>query len=225
MNGQPAVGDVGLADPGAADGHSPSPHPELHVVARQVLDGEPVADVLGQGLARDDVVEEDSLDGLGVRSRRQAADEGGEGAVGGGEDGEIGAAARVQGRDEARALNEGEQRVEFQTPESILEAAHAPAPPLLTSAATSVVPVSVPVAVAARAPLAVAAPAAGPGSGHGNDAEEEDCHLELHGCEVERSSELKVAISSELKFASSSEFRLGLGNQEGQSHGFYTCQL
>ena len=81
MDSQPQNGDVGLGDPGASDCDA-SAHSEGHVIARQILDSETVGYVSSHSLTRDDVVEEDSLDGLGVRSRRQAADEGGEGAVG-----------------------------------------------------------------------------------------------------------------------------------------------
>ena len=100
----------GQVDPGAPYRHEAALRPEGHVVARQVLDGEAVADVGGLGLAADDVVEEDGLDGGVVGRRGEAANEAGEGGVGGREDGQVRAAA--EGAHQVGPLHQREERVQ-----------------------------------------------------------------------------------------------------------------
>merc|ERR1719322_1706032 len=155
----------GQVDPGAPYRHTTVFSPEGHVVARQVLDGEAVADVGGLGLAADDVVEEDGLDGGVVGRRGEAADEAGQGGVGGREDRQVRVAA--EGADEVCPLHQREERVQPLAAEAGREGGGPTAAAAVAAAAPAA---AVAVAVAARAPLAVAAPAAvaaGPGGGQG----------------------------------------------------------
>merc|ERR1719322_123099 len=122
------------------------------------------------------MVQEDLLDGGSVGGTGEALDKPVEGSVSGGKEGQ--GRVTTESIDETRALDEGEQGVESEVLEAIRKVAGTSGPPL-NSCLLSVV-----VAVATSgAPLAVAASAAGPGRHHG-DADKEDGHLELHGCEV-----------------------------------------
>ena len=122
MYSEPQDGDVRpcKVDSGTSDRHAAT-CPEGHVIAGQVLDGEAVADIPGHGLDADDVVEKDGLDSPGVGGSGEAVDEGGEGGVGGGEEGHLRVAA--EGADEVGLLDERRQGVESLAPEAVLEGA------------------------------------------------------------------------------------------------------
>ena len=118
VDGESADRQVCPRHPRAPDGGH-GIEPDRHRVAGLVRDRRPVREVPGLHRAVDDVVEEESLDGL--RGPRQAAEGGLEGGVGGGEERQLGVATEVIC--DARPLDEAHQPVQPEAPEAALKAA------------------------------------------------------------------------------------------------------
>ena len=117
--------DVGLGNSGTPNGDTSRVGPRLrvdpdgHVVAVQVLCHLAIRDVLCPHLAGNDVVEEHLLNSRSIWGIRQAVNERLEGSVGGGKECQLPIATECL--DETSALNEGEERVEAEVPETVLE--------------------------------------------------------------------------------------------------------